>query len=106
MQLELCLLGAYHDRRIWLTYQHVTSYHLNAPQETKQPVLDWQGRTTGIIALTHESGHGDLSVHEVRLSDTGSVIHELHFTHGSTLMVECDDIVHREERFGNKQRWI
>ncbi len=74
-EIKLCLLGAFHDRHIYLTYKDVQKYCLSAAG-----------------ALT---GHGDLLVHEVQLSDSGSLIHELQFEKGN-IQIECKDILHEE----------
>ncbi len=97
LQIDVCLLGPHHDRRIWLTYQHVKSYTLRMPREIQQSFLDWKGQPASFFSLTNEDGHGDLYTHEVRISDKGFVIHELSFIGGSNMTIECSDILHREE---------
>ena len=82
IEIEIHLLGSDHDRRIWLTYQNVCSYALLTPAEFRLPPF-------GV-------GHGDLLIHEVRLSEAGYVVHEILFSRGSTIVIECDDLVHNE----------
>ena len=85
IEIELQLLGAYHDGRIWLTYQQVQSYVLSTPVEFPLP-------PSGTV------GHGDLLIHEVRLTEAGFIVHEILFSRGSTMVIECADLVHTEAR--------
>jgi hypothetical protein len=84
IEIEACFLGPFHDRRIFLSYKNVTGYSLQTPQE--------------LAALpSHRVGHGDLLVHELRIHPSGDIIHEMEFSRGSTLLIRCSDLIHREE---------
>src|SRR5882762_9819574 len=86
IEIEACFLGPLHDRRIFLSYKNVTGYSLQTPQDP--------------AALpTHRVGHGDLLVHELRIHPSGDIIHEMEFSRGSTLLIRCSDLTHREELF-------
>jgi hypothetical protein len=80
LEIHLCLLGPYHDRKIYLNYTGVTQYAFLLPSEHL-------GHTT----------HGDLLAHEIRLGGDGLLLHEISFASGSTLRIECRDIKHSEE---------
>jgi len=75
--IEICLLGAYHDRCHTLAYSNVRSFSMSSP---------------GIV-----NGHGDLITHETRLADDGVfIIHELLFAghldaSPSSVIIECAD---------------
>lgn len=72
-QIILKLLGAYHDGYIVLTYSDVKSYKLGAPNV--------------------DSGHSDLYRDEVRLSESGNVLHEIEWLGvDDTWTIECGDI--------------
>lgn len=79
-ELQVCLLGPYHDRRIFLEYGEVQTYSVSSSNSA--------------------SGHGDLLVHEVRLEETGLLVHELQFVNGN-MVVQCKDIRHRQEPYEN-----
>ena len=79
LEIDLCLLGPYHDRRIHLHYVGVRQYSFVTPPHGKS------------IA------HGDLFAHEVRLGETGLVVHELGFANGAKFIIECFDFKHSEE---------
>lgn len=86
IEIDTCFLGPFHDRRIFLRYKNVTSYSLNAPSD--------------LAALpTNQVGHGDLLIHEFRIHPSGNIIHEMKFSRGSTLLIRCGDLIHREELF-------
>jgi hypothetical protein len=86
IEIEACYLGPFHDRRIFLSYKNVTGYSLEAPED--------------LVALpSHRVGHGDLLVHELRIHPSGDIIHEMEFSRGSTLLIRCSDLTHREELF-------
>jgi hypothetical protein len=74
-QIEIILLGAYHDRLLKLLYLDVRSYAMRCP------------------ALPH----GDWVIDEIRLSEAGHVVHEIEFRSGSILEIECRDILFSEE---------
>ena len=70
--ISLRLLGAFHDGHILLSYTDVQNYLLDNP------------RTLG--------GHGDWLVDEIRLAETGLVLHEVLFSTGSRWLIQAKDI--------------
>ena len=84
IEIEICFLGPFHDRRIFLSYKNVTSYSLQtSPDFAPLP--------------SHRIGHGDLLVHELRIHPNGDMIHEMEFSRGSTLLIVCSYLTRREE---------
>lgn len=78
VEISLCLLGAFHDRQIHLHYTGVKAYEVSMPPSA--------------------SGHPrDLFTHEVRLGDSGLVIHELGFVNDGKILIECADFRHWEK---------
>jgi hypothetical protein len=75
--IEMILLGAYHDRLFKLTYLGVSSYSLAAANAVR--------------------GHGDWITDEIRLSDNELVIHEIEFSSGASMLVECKDLLFEEK---------
>ena len=69
-QIEIFLLGAYHDRLLKLTYFGVESYSMSAAK----------------------SSHNDWITDEIRLSGDGFVVHEAEFSSGARLVIECRDL--------------
>ena len=69
IQIKVRLLGAYHDGYIEIEYKNVAQYSM----------------------ASDYPNHGSWLYDEVRLSDTGSVIHEVEIG-GSTWVIECEDI--------------
>ena len=84
MEVALCLLGPFHDRRILLHYTGVTRYSFTAPPRYGEPRYE-------------HTAHGDLITHEIRLGHGGLLIHEMLFERDATLLIECSDIRHSEE---------
>ncbi len=84
LEIQLCLLGPFHDRWIHLHYAEVTQYSLHASP-------NYSDQRNGQI------GHGDLLAHEIRLGRDGLLLHELLFERDSRLLIECADIRHSEE---------
>jgi len=76
-KIELCFLGAFHDRYLYIEYANVTAYSVTAK---------------GV-----SSGHGDLNVHEFGISDNGIPYHELCFVDGSVFYIEFDKFNYREQ---------
>jgi hypothetical protein len=72
----LRFLGTMHDRSQVLRYHEVSGYRIHA---------------RSVIA-----GHDDLLVHEVRLGDTGTVVHELLFAGGAEVVIECASLEYEE----------
>lgn len=70
--LEIVLLGAFHDGHLHLRYTEVQSFHLTS--------------TTAAL--------GAIEVYrdEVRLSDNGHVVHEIEFLGAENWLVECKDM--------------
>lgn len=79
IEIDVCLRGPFHDRRIHLNYMGVWQYSFVAP-----PCSGWDV-------------HGDLFIHEIRSSGGGRFVHELEFRRGATFMIECSDLRHSEE---------
>ena len=84
LEVALCLLGPFQDRRIHLRYSGVTSYSFTAPPRYGEPRYE-------------HIAHGDLITHEIRLGRDGLLIHELLFERDARLLIECLDIRHSEE---------
>jgi hypothetical protein len=83
MEIEISLLGPFHDRRILLRYTGVTQYSFVAPPQYDEPRYK-------------HTAHGDLFTHEVRLGHNGLIVHELLFERDAVLLIECSDIKHSE----------
>ena len=90
MEVAICLLGPFHDRRIHLHYSGVTLYTFDAPPHY------------GEQRFEHRA-HGDLFTHEIRLGHDGLLIHELLFENDSTFLIECSGLRHSEEMIANKE---
>lgn len=78
--IEIELLGAYHDGITKLTYRGVLAYEATLPAETKR--------------LGGEPSHGDLELDELRLSESGNVLHEIHFSSSAQYVIECRSFHH------------
>ena len=89
MEVALCLLGPFHDRRIHLYYTGVTRYTFTAPPRYREPRYE-------------HTAHGDLLTHEIRLGNDDLLIHEFLFERDATLLIECSDIRHSEESITNE----
>jgi hypothetical protein len=74
IDIQLRLLGSYHDGHLELSYQDVQSYSLEAP-------LMPAGGDRPV-------GHGDWLVDEIRLSERGHVMHEIRFSTGALWAIE------------------
>jgi hypothetical protein len=81
IDIQVRLLGAYHDGHIELHYRNVAAYTLEHPAGSTEP--------------PRERGHGDWRDDEVRLSARGLVIHDVMFIGGSHWLIECEDIQYR-----------
>jgi len=79
-KITIKLLGPYHDREFTLTYDHVVSYNVSVNGDTNVT-----------------KGHGDLLVHEFQLSDRGNLVHELLFSSGMVIFIECESIKFYED---------
>ena len=83
LEIEMVLLGPHHDRTIKLKYMGVSKYNLGSPARPGEP------------RFTH-TAHGDLHTHEIRLSSSGLIEHELLFERGTSFLIECEDLKHSE----------
>jgi hypothetical protein len=74
IEIEMRLLGAYHDGYMILTYKEVARYSFHrAIEET---------------CLQKQVWHGDLLIDEFNLSGTGLVVHEMLFSQGARWLIE------------------
>lgn len=89
MEVSICLLGPFHDRRIHLHYRGVTHYTFRASSHDGDERLD-------------QTAHGDLITHEIRLGYDGLMVHELLFENGATFLIEFSDFRHSEELITNQ----
>jgi hypothetical protein len=80
LQIKVTLLGAYHDGLIELCYVGVYSYEMRGRQDATGPRL--------------RRPHGDWLIDEIRLSETGQVIHEIRFERATWLIV-CEDLSYK-----------
>lgn len=71
-QIEVKLLGAYHDGFLELKYKNVVRYSLTKTD-------DWKS-------------YGDWLYDEVRLSENELVLHEIEFHSQTIWLIECEDI--------------
>lgn len=78
LEIEVRLLGAYHDGYIEFLYKEVESYCLDQPHRRGQ----WD---------TTEKGHKDWMVDEVDLSNNGHILHEIEWLDGGHWFIECRD---------------
>lgn len=67
--IKLRLFGAYHDGHIEIEYLNVKRYSIGC----------------------EFPAHGDWDMDEIRLSDSGAVVHEIEIG-GATWLIECEDI--------------
>lgn len=77
IDINLQLLGAYHDGKIQLSYQRVRTYNL----------------VSGSQKPFEKTSHGDCIIDEIRLADhDGYVEHEITFWHDARWLIQCADI--------------
>lgn len=86
IEIEARFLGPFHDKRIYLNYETVVGFELVTPEYFERP-------------SNVNTGHGDLLIHEVRIEDNLVLVHELEFSRGSTFIIKCKNIKHREESY-------
>lgn len=79
--IEVELLPPYHDGKTTLVYEDVTRYDLMCGGVTSSPA-------------SPAAGHGDWVADEVRLSQNGSVLHEVLFSSGARWLIECATVRH------------
>jgi len=85
--ITLKLLGQHHDRIIILDYEEVVQYIF----EGSRDVEGQSGFRYG------DTFHGDVFTHEVRLSEKGTLIHEIVYVTESFLLIECKNFTYKEE---------
>lgn len=78
MEIEIVVLGAYHDGFLRLRYRDVKAYSFSM-----------RGAEA---AARPDMRHGDWLIDEVRLSDQGSVLHEIAFSRGGRWLIDCADL--------------
>jgi len=84
VNINIALLGAYHDGYILLHYFGVRSYKFDT---SRSNILN--------IDLGVANGHGDWYMDEISLSDDGFPVHEIQFTSSETCWsIEAEDIVY------------
>lgn len=77
LNIHLRILGAYHDGFLDLTYENVRGYTLQ------------------YASSIYCGAHGDWLRDEVRLSEDGTVVHEIVFASGARWLIECEDIFNK-----------
>ena len=82
VKLELLLRGQQGDRHIRITYREVERYEIRGKK--------------GELG-SHDSHHGDIYTHEVRVGESGGVVHEVLFASGSVIETECADFQVQDE---------
>lgn len=82
LEIEIKLLGAYHDGYIEFHYKNVESYFFDQPHRAGQ----WQST---------EKGHGDWMVDEIDLSRNGYVLHEIEWLDGGHWIVEARELTYK-----------
>ena len=90
LEIQILLLGPFHDLRTRLHYTDVIGYSAFAPAKPGHPRYE-------------HTAHGNLITHEVRLSDNGGLIHEILFERDATILIECADFRHSEEPIPSQQ---
>ncbi|HZB11037.1 MAG TPA: hypothetical protein VE525_18175 [Rubrobacter sp.] len=91
LEIQVRLLGAWHDGHIDLTYTKVQSYLFDTPRKREYPMRPGKG-------------HEDWMIDEVRLSDLDYVVHEVEFSRGSSWLIESEDLLYRWRPFEEQQR--
>lgn len=81
IRIESRLLGPFHDRYFDFSYRRVANYVFDLPQRSGLPPYN---------------GHGDLLFQEFRLMDDDGFCHEMEFSSGRRIYIECDQILVRE----------
>jgi len=77
IEIELLLLGAFHDGHMRMTYMAVSSYLSTLP--------------TCESPFGNKVGHPDWLVDEFRLATNGLIVHNVLFSSGSRFEIECQD---------------
>lgn len=81
LEIEISLLGAYHDGYTEFLYRDVESYCFDQPHRKDR----WH---------TNEKGHKDWLIDEVDLSH-GNVLHEIEWSDGAYWAIECKSFEHK-----------
>jgi hypothetical protein len=86
IEITLCFLGPFHDFKFYLKYSSVSSYQstFGHPESTNIPI---------------PTSHGDLLIHEMRISNQGHQEHELLFSSGSTIVIAFGEFSHIVEPY-------
>ena len=86
IDIEVRLLGAWHDGHLTLRYRNVVAYRLDQPNRPADRLYRrWVG-------------HGDWLVDDVGLSAEGFVTHEVLVAWGGRWYIECEDLADSWER--------
>jgi hypothetical protein len=86
IQIDMILLGAYHDGRIHLSYKEVIYYNLE-----KAPLVGIQAEIFGKPAITH----GDWLIDEIGLSEENLVVHRIVFSNEAEWIIQCKDFEYK-----------
>jgi hypothetical protein len=81
INLEVRLLGAWHDGHIDFIYRDVKAYSLKRPENVWLP--------------PDNTGHGDWLYDEVRLSADNRIVHEIAFANKAEWLIECLEIEYK-----------
>ena len=76
VEIKLTLLGAYHGGRIEIVYSGVTRYNISFESGSNP----------------YAKAHSDWLIDEIRLSESGAVIHEIEFWRDAKTIIECEDL--------------
>lgn len=87
LEIEVRLLGPYHDGHTLIVYQQVESYALEMPRHRRKP--------------PPPEAHGDWVYDEITLADNGLVRHEIEFGWGSKWIIECKDLTFSWQLIGD-----
>jgi hypothetical protein len=86
IEITLCFLGPYHDFKFYLKYNSVSAY---------QSTFSTPERSNNLLPASH----GDLLIHEMRISNKGHQEHELLFSSGATIVIEFGEFSHTVEPY-------
>lgn len=75
IEIQLALLGAYHDGQIQIYYEDVKGYNFNLAPDSFEV-----------------KSHGDWIIDEIHLSEQGWLIHEIKFVLNGEWKIECENI--------------
>lgn len=85
LEIEVCLLGAYHDGNIKIIYKGIKGYTFNLVPDSVFKV----------------KAHGDWIIDEIRLSEQEWLVHEIEFWLKGKWYIECEDIYYEWLPFEN-----